>query len=91
MNVMAVAFKDWDFHYIEKATLHFIQNDSKGFPPVPGQLIALAQDIKAAEIRKRQIEASKLPEPPGIPMPDELREKFNAMLDRMKVRGGNYD
>ena len=85
INVMAVVFRNWEFRYIEQATLQFIETDSKGFPPVPGQLIGIAKDLKAAELRRRQIEQNKLPEPNGIPMPEELKTKFNTWLEKTTI------
>lgn len=83
MKVMSVVLKDWEYPYIERAVINFIKTDTKGFPPVPGQLIALAQDIKTDELRKRQIEQSKLPEPEKeyIPMPEEIKQKLREMFN----------
>ena len=81
INVMAVVFKNWDYRYIEQATLQFIETDSKGFPPVPGQLIDLAKDVKAAELRQRQIDSVKLPEPAGMEMPEEYRIKMRDLFE----------
>ena len=73
--------------YIAKAVKDFIKNDNTGFPPTIGQIRSRARDIHIAELEREKRERDLLPEPElkGIPMPDELREKFNAMLDRMKV------
>jgi hypothetical protein len=83
MKVMSVVLKDWEYPHIERAVINFIKTDTKGFPPVPGQLIALAQDIKTDELRKRQIEQSKLPEPEKeyIPMPEEIKQKLREMFN----------
>jgi hypothetical protein len=73
--------------YIAKAVKDFIKNDSTGFPPTIGQIRSRARDIRIAELEQKKRERDLLPEPDlkKTPMPDELREKFNAMLDRMKV------
>ena len=72
---------------IARATKHFIQNENAGFPPSIGQIRNIAKDIYIAELEREKRERDLLPEPnlKRIPMPDELREKINAMLDRMKV------
>ena len=73
--------------YIAEAVKDFIKNDSTGFPPTIGQIRNRARDIHIAELEQEKRERDLLPEPnlKRIPMPDELREKINAMLDRMKV------
>lgn len=84
MNVMVVAFKKWDYRYIERAVLQFIETDTRGFPPVPGQLIAIAKDIRAEELRDQQIRLSKLPEPGGVPMPEELKKRMEGLFTEEK-------
>ena len=83
----AKVLENEDFLWIQKGLERFVSTDRKGFPPVPGQIITIAEDMRQEESDRRKRERDLLPEPglKGIPMPDELREKFNAMLDRMKV------
>jgi len=73
--------------YIAKAVKDFIKNDNTGFPPTIGQIRSRARDIYIAELEREKRERDMLPEPEvnGIPMPDDIREKINATLDRMKV------
>ena len=73
--------------YIAKAVKDFIKNDNTGFPPTIGQIRSRAREIYTAELEREKRERDMLPEPEvnGIPMPDDIREKINAMLDRMKV------
>ena len=73
--------------YIARAVKDFIKNDNTGFPPTIGQIRSRARDIYIAELEREKRERDMLPEPEvnGIPMPDDIREKINAMLDRMKV------
>lgn len=69
------------------AVKDYIKTDASGFPPTIGQIRSRAKDLRIAELERQKRERDLLPEPDmkGIPMPDELREKFNAMLERMKV------
>jgi hypothetical protein len=71
---------------IGKALRQFMAMDEKGYPPKVGQLIALAKEIRTAELREQELARSRLPEPEPerVQMPVELREKFDAMLERMK-------
>jgi len=87
INLWAEMLADDKAEYIAKAVKDFIKNDNTGFPPTIGQIRSRARDIHIAELEREKRERDLLPEPElkGIPMPDELREKFNAMLDRMKV------
>jgi hypothetical protein len=87
INLWAEMLQDDKADHIAKSVKDFIKNDSSGFPPTIGQIRSRARDIHIAELERRKRERDLLPEPDlkGIPMPDELREKFNAMLDRMKV------
>ena len=40
VNVWSMIFKDYDAITIQNALMEYIQNDIKGFAPVPGQIIA---------------------------------------------------
>lgn len=82
LAVMEKLFADWDYHLIEKALFQFMQNDSKGFPPVPGQIITLAAEIRRAEWDQKQREIQSLPEPEikREPMPDEIRDKLKNLF-----------
>jgi hypothetical protein len=82
LAVMDKLFAEWDYPLIEKALIRFMQNDSKGFPPVPGQLITLAAEIRREEWDKRQREIAQLPEPETerIQMPDDIREKMKSLF-----------
>jgi len=73
--------------HIAKAVKEFIKTDTSGFPPTIGQIRSQARDIHIAELEREKRERDMLPEPEvnGIPMPDDIREKINAMLDRMKI------
>ena len=87
INLWSEMLSEDKAEYIAKAVKDFIKTDSTGFPPTIGQIRSRARDIHIAELEQEKRERDLLPEPDmkGIPMPDELREKFNAMLDRMKV------
>ena len=80
LGVMEKLYAEWDYCLIEKALFQFMQNDAKGFPPVPGQIITLAAEIRRAEWDQKQRE--QLPEPKGerVPMPDEIREKMQNLF-----------
>jgi len=87
INLWAEMLADDKAEYIAKAVKEFIKTDTSGFPPTIGQIRSQAKDIHIAELEREKRERDLLPEPDlkKTPMPDELREKFNAMLDRMKV------
>lgn len=91
INLWSEMLSEDKAEYIAKAVKDFIKNDSTGFPPTIGQIRSRARDIRIAELEQEKRERDLLPEPDvkGIPMPDELREKFNAMLERMKVEVRN--
>lgn len=78
LSVMNKLFEPYQYQLIEKALIKFMQNDAKGFPPVPGQLITLAAEIRKSEWDQKQREIQSLPEPEikSVPMPDEIREKL---------------
>jgi hypothetical protein len=82
LRVMEKLFTDWEYNLIEKALFQFMQNDSKGFPPVPGQIITLAAEIRRAEWEQKQREIQSLPEPEikREPMPDEIRDKLKNLF-----------
>lgn len=75
-------FEDYKYTLIEKALLKFLKSDSKGFPPVAGQLITLADEIKRIEWDIKQQEQFNLPAPKTErqEMPEELREKMSKMF-----------
>ena len=75
LNIMDKVFENWEFSLIDMALLEYMKT-SATFPPVPGQLIELAKDLKTAELRQRQIESIKLPEPAGEQMSEKLREMY---------------
>lgn len=70
----------YDVQTTLKAVKVFIQTDSKGFPPKIGQINCVAKDVLLAEIRQREIETAKLPEPKGVQMPDEMRKLMEEVL-----------
>lgn len=82
VTLWSKVMEDEDFTLIQKGLEQFIKNDTKGFPPVPGQIITLAHEIRRAEWEAKQRELDQLPEPPvnSVPMPDELRAKLQAWL-----------
>ncbi len=77
---------DEDFGFIQKGLEQYVKTDSKGFPPVAGQLITLAKEIHRAEWDETQRQRDLLPEPEikKVPMPDDIREKINNFMDRLK-------
>ena len=79
---MEKLFAEWDYILIEKALFRFMTNDAKGFPPVPGQLITLAAEIRKMEWDKKKREIDQLPEPQinAEPMPEELKQKLSSWL-----------
>lgn len=87
INLWSEMLSEDKAEYIAKAVKDFIKSDSTGFPPTIGQIRSRAMDIRIAVLEREKRERDLLPEPDlkGIPMPDEYREKFNAMLERMKV------
>lgn len=81
LSVMSRLYEDWDYQLIEKATIKFIETDSKGFPPVPGQILTLAKEIRKSEWEQRKREQDALPEPEIkiAPMPEETKERLRKM------------
>ena len=77
-NIMA----DENFDYIKKGLYKFVKSDSKGFPPVPGQIITIAAEIKKQEYERRKREQDLLPEPKTerAEMPAEIREKLKNLF-----------
>ena len=71
-----------DFNYIQKGLYKFVKTDSKGFPPVPGQIITLSSEIRREEWWKRKREQDLLPEPKTerAEMPAEIREKLKNLF-----------
>lgn len=82
LSVMGNLFADWEYQLIEKATYRFLTTDAKGFPPVPGQLITLAAEIRRMEWEEKQRKTQSLPEPDvkGVGMPEEIREKIKDLF-----------
>ena len=87
LSVMNKLFEPYQYQLIEKALIKFMQNDAKGFPPVPGQLITLANEIRKSEWEQKQREMQQLPEPKvnAVPMPDEIREKLEQYKSAFKL------
>lgn len=79
--------EDEEFNFIHKGLERFVKSDSKGFPPVPGQLITLAAEIRKMEWDKKKRETDQLPEPQtnAEPMPEELRQKLSSWLKGTEV------
>ena len=82
VTLWAKVMQDQDFLQIQKGLERYVQTDTKGFPPVPGQIITLAKEVRLEEIERAKKERDLLPEPEtkGIPMPPELREKLEKWL-----------
>lgn len=78
----AKVLENQDFNWIQKGLERFVSTDRKGFPPVPGQIIMLAADIKQEEWNRKKREQDLLPEPEinAVVMPEELRQKLNTWL-----------
>lgn len=87
VTLWSKVMEDEDFLLIQKGLERFIKNDTKGFPPVPGQIITLAAEIRRMEWEEKQREISKLPEPPvnAVPMPDDLRAKLQEWLKGTEI------
>lgn len=83
LSVMERLFADWNYSLIEKALYRFMTNDEKGFPPVAGQLIHLAKEIRKQEWEGKQREADRLPEPKveRVEMPEEIKRKLSSMYE----------
>ena len=75
-------FKNDDYKYIAKAVYRYIETNATGFKPQIGQLKALAKEIKREDYDKRMREQELLPAPKtnAIPMPEELKEKFEKLF-----------
>lgn len=80
LGVMNKLFADWDYQQIEKALFRFMQQDQKGFPPVPGQLITLAAEIRREEWDKQQREQLPEPKTECVPCPPEIMEKMKNLF-----------
>lgn len=82
VTLWSKVMEDEDFALIQKGLERFIKNDTKGFPPVPGQIITLAKEIRKEEFEKRRREQDQLPEPgiERIEMPEELRRKLQEIF-----------
>ena len=82
VTLWAKVMQDQDFLQIQKGLERYVQTDTKGFPPVPGQIITLSREVRIEEIEKAKKERDLLPEPEtkAIPMPEELREKLEKWL-----------
>ena len=82
LSVMERLFAEWEYKLIEKALFRFMATDSKGFPPVAGQLITLAKEIRKEEWEAKRRETDQLPAPAidRVEMPNEIREKMQKWL-----------
>lgn len=82
LAIMEKLFAEWEYPLIEKATFRFLTTDTKGFPPVPGQIITLAAEIRRMEWEEKQRKTQSLPEPDvkGVGMPEEIREKIKDLF-----------
>lgn len=87
LSVMEKLLAEWEYPLIEKALFKFMQTDSKGFPPVTGQLITLAAEIRKAEWEQNKREQDQLPEPEikAEPMPDEIKRKLEFFKQGMRI------
>ena len=72
-----------NFTLMQKALKEFVKADTKGFPPVIGQLIGLGKEIKKTEWEAKQREQDQLPAPKvdRVEMPEELRKRMNGMFN----------
>ena len=79
LSVMNKLFENYSYTLIEKALLKFLRSDSKGFPPVAGQLITIADEIRKFEWQLKQIETDRLPAPKTerVEMPEAIKQKMN--------------
>lgn len=82
LGVMEKLFADWEYPLIEKATFEFLSKDSKGFPPVAGQLITIAAEIRKMEWEEKQRKLQSLIEPEieRVGMPDDVREAIKNIF-----------
>ena len=80
-TVMLEILHPWDQKLIHKAWLQYAKSGNE-FPPNPGQLIALAKEIRHEEYESKKRGSDLLPEPKGeyIPMPDDVRKKIDAIF-----------
>lgn len=87
VTLWAKVMQDQDFLQIQKGLERYVQTDTKGFPPVPGQIITLAKEVREEELRRLQREKDLLPEPEtqGILMPDYVREAMKKWLRSTEV------
>ncbi len=87
VTLWAKVMQDQDFLQIQKGLERYVQTDTKGFPPVPGQIITLAREVRLEEIEKAKRERDLLPEPEteAIPMPDYVREAMEKWRKNMEV------
>ena len=83
VNLWADILQNENATLIGKALKEFIRTDGKGFPPKVGQLINISKDIRAAEQREEELARAKLPEPDGVPMPEELRERIDGLFNKL--------
>lgn len=80
INIWSEMLSEDDPTYIAKAVKQYIKTDATGYPPSIGQIRVIAKDIRTGELRERQIRLSKLPEPGGVPMPEELKERMEGLF-----------
>ena len=57
VNVWLAIFEGMDFDTVRDALLKFIRSDDKGFAPVPGQIISIAE--KAKPVRAQEFETAE--------------------------------
>lgn len=83
LSVMEKLFAEWDYSLIEKGLFRFMTTDQKGFPPVAGQLITLAKEIRKEEWDARQKAMDRLPAPKvdRAEMPEDVRQKMNKWMN----------
>jgi hypothetical protein len=83
INLWAEMLAEDDPVYIAKAVKEFIKTDTKGFPPVIGQIRAAAKDIRHTDYVNKQsalMIAQAEESEKGIPMPDEIRDKLSNLF-----------
>ena len=78
LSVMEKLFAEWEYGLIEKGLFRFMTTDTKGFPPVAGQLITLAKEIRKEEWESKQRAMDQLPAPKveRVEMPEDVKEKM---------------
>jgi hypothetical protein len=79
--VMTRMFEQWDYNLIEKAVYKYMESGT-AFPPNPGQLIALAKEIRRTEWEEQKRRTDLLPEPElkREPCPPEIMAKMKNLF-----------